>query len=59
MEFLAVVGAFLAGLLSQTASPAVGIVMFIGVAVISLGILVVWVMQLLLMFRLGTAMKNY
>ncbi len=57
--FLAVVGAFLAGLLSQTASPAVGIVMFIGVAVISLGILVVWVMQLLLMFRLGTAMKNY
>lgn len=57
--FLAVVGAFLAGLLSQTASPAVGIVMFIGVAVISLGILVVWVMQLFLMFRLGTEMKNY
>ena len=53
--FLVVVGAFLAGLLGQ----AVGIAMFIGVAVVSLGVLAVWVMQLFLMFRLGTAMKNY
>ena len=57
--FLVVVGAFLAGLLGQTVAPAAGIAMFIGVAVVSLGILVVWVMQLFLMFRLGTAMKNY
>ncbi|MBC7967605.1 MAG: hypothetical protein H7Z17_16955 [Fuerstia sp.] len=57
--FLAVVGAFLAGILGAAVAPAAGIVMFIGVAVISLGILVVWVMQLFLMFRLGTAMKNY
>ena len=57
--FLVVVGAFLAGLLGQNVAPAVGIAMFIGVAVVSVGILVVWVMQLFLMFRLGTAMKNY
>lgn len=57
--FLVVVGAFLAGLLGQAVAPAVGIVLFIGVAVVSIGVLVVWVMQLFLMFRLGTAMKNY
>lgn len=57
--FLVVVGSFLAGILGSTVAPAAGIAMFIGVAVISLGILVVWVMQLFLMFRLGTAMKNY
>jgi len=56
---LVVVGAFLAGLLGQTVAPAAGIAMFIGVAVVSVGILVVWVMQVFLMFRLGTAMKNY
>ncbi|MEJ7593497.1 MAG: hypothetical protein WKF77_18305, partial [Planctomycetaceae bacterium] len=57
--FLIVVGAFLAGLLGQSVAPAAGMAMFIGVAVVSLGVLVVWVMQLFLMFRLGTAMKNY
>ena len=56
---LVVVGAFLAGLLGQAVAPAAGIAMFIGVAVVSIGILVVWVIQLFLMFRLGTAMKNY
>ena len=57
--FLVVVGAFLAGLLGQTVAPAAGIAMFIGVAVVSRGIPAVWVMQLFLMFRLGTAMKSY
>ena len=44
---------------TQTVAPAAGIAMFIGVAVVSRGIPAVWVMQLFLMFRLGTAMKSY
>ncbi len=57
--FLVVVGAFLALLLGEAVAPAAGIAMSIGVAIVSVGVLVVWVMQLFLMFRLGTAMKNY
>lgn len=52
-------GLFMAGFLAGAVDPSAGIAAFIGVAVVGIGMLVVWVMQLFLMFRLGSALKNY